>query len=357
MTEIRSFTHEDIPAVVALRERLFRLSGWTTTEQRQAYFREVFFENPWACPEISSLVAERDHEVVGFLGLVPRMFRLGGTSLRAAVATQFMVAPESRKGGLAVHLLRTALSGAQDFCITDVANPAAIRVWMRAGGQVAPAYALHWSRALRPAGNAAMSLGQSAAARAVRFAAEPMLDAVDAVGARLGKAPRVPDSGRIEPLSLQILGEHVGSVAGPDSLHAEFDPASFQWVLTQFERKTPEAALHGAIVRGADDIVLGWFIYMLHANRSAQVLQLVSRPDAAQQTVDHLLRHAWSARAIRITGRNQMRAQHSLTRVACTFKEAGPPLCIHSRDNTVCKHVIDGQAVLTGLEGEWWMNF
>src|SRR5438552_2408867 len=104
---------EDPPDVVALRQQVFRFSERDSPDRLAHYLEQIFFRHPWADEELTSLVYEDERgRVAGFLGIIPRPDRLPLEPVRAAVATQLMVAPE-RRGLVGRRLMRTFLTGPQ----------------------------------------------------------------------------------------------------------------------------------------------------------------------------------------------------------------------------------------------------
>ena len=193
---IRPFTPDDIPAVAELRGRVFRQARRSGAEL-QAYLRRVFFESPWHDPGLPARVADDGGTITGFVGVVPRPLIREGERLRGAVATQIMVAPESR-GITGIRLMQGAFAGPQDVLFTDVVTPVARRVWERSGGSTALLHGFHWTRTLRPARHAAAGLGQARLARGTRFLAGPRFRIADSVAA--------PQAVRTAPRNSTSLG-------------------------------------------------------------------------------------------------------------------------------------------------------
>jgi hypothetical protein len=357
MTGIRPFTVDDIPAVVALRRRAFRFSGWRADEQLATYFRTIFFNNPWAREDLPAIVYDSGKEIIGFLGVLPRPFKFGERVLQGAITTQFMVAPEHR-GLTGTLMVRHVLKGPQDLTLADVANEQAQRIWNGAGGSVARIYCLFWSRVLRPARSAAAtSLGQSLPARVTRIAARPLLNAIDSVVTHLGRSASGA-LGSTEETTLEEVIGYTSEIAGPATLHPMYDRDGIKWLQQRIQEKWPDSRLHVGLVRDSDARVAGTFIYLLQRNRFAQVLQLLARDfESARVLVPQILQHAFDAGAIRISGRIEQRCLDQLVASGCRLDYGSRGVMIHSKETALLHNVLSGEALLSGLEGEWWMMF
>jgi hypothetical protein len=70
MDKIRSFTHEDVPAVAALFQKIFRRDSDQVPESLKTYLAHLYFDNPWYDGTLSSLVYEENGCVGGFVGVL-----------------------------------------------------------------------------------------------------------------------------------------------------------------------------------------------------------------------------------------------------------------------------------------------
>ena len=184
---LRSFRREDIPEVVALRQQVFQFSERERTERLVAYLERIFYDHPWTQDDLPSLVYEDERgRVSGFLGVIPRPLLFQGAPIRAAVATQLMVAPESR-GLVGRRLFRAFLTGPQDLSLSDTANEPARLLWESVGGSVSVTHSLSWTRALRPCRHYGSRASSGSAARRLAWlTARPLLVVADALATRLG---------------------------------------------------------------------------------------------------------------------------------------------------------------------------
>jgi hypothetical protein len=88
-------------------------------------FRETLLDNPWASPEIPSLVYLDSGKLVGFLGVIPRPMEFRGRPIRAATIALWMV------------------DGASNDASSALAS---------AGARISYLYSFNWVCVLRPFG-------------------------------------------------------------------------------------------------------------------------------------------------------------------------------------------------------------
>lgn len=354
MPVIRPLAPADLPAVAALRGRVFRHARRSGAEL-EAYLRLVFFENPWHDPEIPALVAEEDGALTAFIGIVPRPLAWNGARLRGAVATQVMVAPEKR-GITGLRLMQAAFAGAQDVLFADVVNPAARAVWEKAGGSTALLYGFQWVHALRPARHAAAGLGQAPLARGTRFLAGPLFRIADAVAApaTLRAAPALS----AEPVAdLSPLAELLPRMAPRGAVLPVYDGDALAWLLERARERWRDERVRAVLVRGAGGGPVGWFVYLDGGAGTAQVLQMCALPAARGDVLRQLFRHAWRAGAAAVRGRADPPWMDAVQAAGCRWERTGEGMIVHARGPELLAAFLGGGAVLGGLDGEWWMDF
>src|SRR3954454_20373317 len=100
---IRPLVRDDLPAVAALLAAHMRPQP---APDLKRFLSATLFEDPWADPELPSLVAEQDGAVAGFVARQPRRLELDGEPLLAVCCSHLTVAPEQRAGALAARLAR-----------------------------------------------------------------------------------------------------------------------------------------------------------------------------------------------------------------------------------------------------------
>jgi hypothetical protein len=314
---IRAFRREDIPAIVDLRARAFARSKREPEEEART-FEKVFFDNPWRDEEMSPLVYVGDHgRPIGFLGVVPRPATFRGEPVRMAVTSQFMVDPEAR-GVPAVELFREFFAGSQDLSYADFSSEVSRRLWMALGGETVPIASLSWSRPLAKT--------------------EPYPDHLDA-----------------EPLTPHTLGCEAAEIIGRASVAPVYDERSAAWLLDRIKekcRRLQSAALHDGNGRLA-----GLYVWRESSGRSAQVIQLVARRGKHAAVFEHFLADASARGMVRATGRATTAMLESGRGRDLTYNRRESWTIAHTKRSDLLASLQAGDATLSLLDGEWWMDF
>jgi hypothetical protein len=365
---IRPFVEDDIPAVAALRLRAFRVSRRRNLDALAAYFKLVFFDNPWRDESLPSLVYESDGRVGGFVGVIPRRMTLRGQRLRVVVSTQFMV-DASVRGLAGIELVRRLFAGPQDLTLADAAPDAARRIWTGLRGEVAAAYSLFWVRSLRPGRFAMLELGDRLVTRAARWMLRPLVTVSDTVLGRLRResGPQrltAPVDCHVEPLDAATLAREAPLLLRDIALHPEYDERAYGWLLDRAREGERSGRLRCSIVRDAAGRALGWFVYYeerggIYEERGgiARVIQLAAAPHDAVPVIKTLWREARRSGAIAVRGQMIPPLLTPLSLTGCSFRRRGPWVLAQSRRADVLHAIARGDAWISALDGERWLTF
>jgi hypothetical protein len=357
---IREFRSEDISRVVALHGRVFGTSATRTPQKLAACFEEILLKNPWRDSSLPSLVATKNGDITGFLGVVPRPMMLQNRRIRVAVCTQFMVDPQHRIDLCAVQLLKAFFAGPQDLALADGANEGARRMWLALGASAPLLYSLHWLRPLRPA-RYILSLLERRAGRlqSLAVAGRPLATLADTTLARTplnlfrGKATELSD----EPLDADTMCAHLPEVMHGTMLQPKYDPRALNWLLDQAGRMTRHGTFRARAVRDAQRRLIGWYIHYVRAGSISEAVQIAARDGAFARVMQQLVLDAWRNGATAVRGRLDPRFAQELTDNHCWLRRDGNWTLVHSRDADVLAAIHQGKLFLSRLEGEWWMRF
>ena len=354
-TALRPFEPGDVARVAELRRRVFRHSRRVGAGELERYLERIFFESPWRDAGLPSWVAEDGGEVVGFIGIVPRPLVWRGKELRGAVASQVMVAPE-RRGLTGVQLLQRAFSGAQDLLYADIATDALRALWERVGGSTAHHHGFTWTRPLRPARHAAARLGSAPVARGARLVARPLFGVIDSVAgaAALRDAPPLA----AEPLDdVSVIADTLPKLAPRQAVRPRYEADALEWLFARAEERWSDHRVRKALVRGEGGAVAGWFVYLDGGGGTAQLLQLHAAPGRHGYVLRQLFRHAWRAGAAAVRGRMEPAYVDDLHAAGVRWERTAPGMLVHARDGALLAAALGGNALLSGLDGEWWLDF
>jgi hypothetical protein len=357
-SRIRPFERDDVPAVASLYEETIRSGSTTPPPQLADFFERTFFECPWADEEIPSLVYEDDTgRVAGFLGSHPRRLVLDGTPIRMACSGQLMTAPHVRSSAAGAMLLRRYLNGVQDLSITDGATDEVRRIWEALGGQSAALASLEWVRVLRP-----LSMASEYAARHTRYrrlaaACRPVARAIDAVSAWPAQSPlraSEPDAWG-ELLTPAMMAALLPLVGAGYRVRPDYDVAFLEWLFREMTRVTMRGTLIRTLVRDPSGRAIGWYVYYLLRGGISEVVQVAAIEREMDVVLEHLIHHAQLNGAAVLRGRLERSLREPLSRNRCVFRYTGMAV-VHSRRPDVLAAVQLDHALLSRMEGEWWMS-
>ena len=351
MSAIRPLEPGDLEAVARLYEQVARSGGRSPPPELAAEFERTTLDHPWADPELPSLVYEDQGKgIVGFIGSHPRRLRLGDRELRLGCSGQLVAHPDFRRKGIGALLLRRYLAGPQDLTITDGATDTVRAIWEALGGRTNTLASIGWVRVLRPASYAVARL---AARRGRVRTAGALLGLADRIVGR-PLAPPEPE-GSSEPLEAEALIDGLESLQGDFRLRPAYDPKFLGWLFAELAAVRSRGELVRRFVRAADGRPAGWYLAYILEGGNSEVLQVASTPEDAALVLDQLIGHAHERGSAAVQGRVEPHLYAALRKRRCLFQRTEWAL-VHSRDADVRATLACGRALLTRLEGEWWMG-
>jgi GNAT superfamily N-acetyltransferase len=359
---IRQFTEEDIPQVAELHRRVFGIADQTSPELRdsyQAYFTQVFLNNPWRNEEVGSLVYhEKSGRVIGFLALMPRRMSFNGKTIQAVIVSQFIVDPAFR--GRGVELLGAALAGPQDISIGDEANSACRMIWEGLGGVTSRLYSMHWIYPLRPCRFALFVAEKKRfLPRFLSTVSAPFALTLDALAGRILKFPSRPSVPRVfeEELDCETMSACLSEVGRKQSIRPDYDESSLSWILQRADRLRRNGRLQKVLVKTKKQEIAGWYLYYLNPSGFSEVIQFYAKARFTRDVLDHLFHHAWQRGAIALSGRMEPSYVQAFSDKHCLF-HCGPEwVLVHSRNPELVQAFDRGNGGFSRLDGEWCLHF
>jgi predicted N-acetyltransferase YhbS len=352
LTPIRALDREDLPAVAALYAELV---GWQGESPGYVeFFERVLLEQPFADPEIPSLVYDDpDAGVIGVMGSRPRPYVEGDRRLRIACSGPLIVAPEHRPRGIGALLLRSYVAGPQDMTINDRVVDTVHAMWSRLGGVTDTAASIGWARVLAPAGLVAQGVSR----RVLKRSKPPgggILSKLDAPAVR--RIVPAPHSGTVEPLTNEALLDLLPRLRRQFPLRPDYDDPYLSWLFETMESVALGDRLVRRLVRADDGRPLGAYVMYVAEHGKAHVMQVAAAGDDVALVLDHLMHDAAQGGAVEVRGRVEPGLlPHLRTQRWCRFTRSEWSL-VQARDPALVGAVLSGRALVTRLEGEWWMR-
>jgi hypothetical protein len=351
--DIRPLERGDLPQVSRVIQLALPTSRPLSEPEQVAWLERTLLEQPWADPEIASLVcATSSGEVVGFIGAASRRMRLDREPIRAAYAVHLSTRPDLASGAMGGLLLRRFLAGRQDLSVGDTASARVRAMWEAAGGETSEGGSISWFKLFRPvrAGVSMSDAFGSWGARAGRLASA-VVGPADGRPRRAPPAPELPDPMRAEALTPAALVEAMPAVMRRRRLVPDYDEAYLEWLFRALDEE-PRGAVVARLLRQGEEPV-GWYVFRLVVNGMSRALEVAARPGRMDDVVDALMRDARASGAAALRGRLDPGMMEAVASRRCLY-HVGHRLIVHSRRADVMDAVRSRSAAFSRLLGEWW---
>jgi hypothetical protein len=355
---IRPLERDDLEQVASLYEHVARSGSRTAPAGLAAYFGEFFFDHPWADAEVPSLVyVEEGGRIAGFLGSSVRRLVFDGVEVRLGVSGQLVTEPDARSRAPGAFLMREYMNGPQELTLTDTASEVVRRIWEGVGGETFHLACVGWVRVFRP-----WQFVSGYRARAERLGApgrgRPLLAGLDTVTAgvlRRALRPGGATEAESAPATAGELARHLPDVTRGLRLRPAYDEPYLEWQLAAMAEISPRGELRARLVRIGGE-VRGWYVYYHQPGGIGQVQQIAGEERYVGAILDDLFSDAHAHGAAGVQGRVEPHLRAALAERRCLHHRSGYLSLIHSRREEVLHAVHGGRALLTRMEGEWWMG-
>jgi GNAT superfamily N-acetyltransferase len=353
VTPIRPLEREDLPAVAALYAGFSDWDASATRDGLVAYYARTMLDHPCADPEVPVLVYDDPRDgVVGVVGSNPRRFVHRDRPLRVVCEGPLIVHPAHRRRGVGALLLRRYLAGPQDLTVNDRSTDPVCAMWLGLGGDLHATASIGWSHVIAPAGFLAGTLARRFAGREAPPAAA-LLARLDVLAKR--RFHPEPGSGAAEPLANEALIELVGRLARRFPLRPDYDDAYLTWLFREMEAVNVGGRLMRRLVRADDGRAIGSYAMYVTPHGHAELVQLVAADEDVELVLDHVVHEAATGGAVEVRGRFEPHLLPALRKRRCRLIRADWAL-LHARDPALLASVQAGRALITRLDGEWWMR-
>jgi hypothetical protein len=317
----------------------------------------LFFDQPWADPELPSLVyVDHNDRVKGFLGSHVRRMSFDGEQIRVACGGQLATYPDVRRQAAVAFLIREYLSRPHDLALTDTGSEAVQRIWEAFGGETAHLQCIGWVRLFRPWRFAAefLARGRPIVQQLGRTlsrlldpvtlgAAAPYLDV---------KKPKV----YAERLTPKTLASELPHLAGRLRLRPDYDERFLTWMFRELAQGKGRGSPVGFLVMDGTERVLGWYLYVLLPGGISRALGIGGDRQGYDGVLDHLFHHAYAGGSAGIQGRLEPGLAEPLSRRRCIFHRSGHQVLVQSKRPEILHALASGNALLTRMDGDYWLS-
>jgi hypothetical protein len=159
-----------------------------------------------------------------------------------------------------------------------------------------------------------------------------------------------------EPLTAQSLTTELPGLMRSLRLVPDYDAQFAAWLLSEVATVTLRGELRARLVRTNGGTTLGYYVYYLVSGGLSPVIA-VAAPDeeATGAVLDAMISDARSGGAATLHGRLEPRLLRPLSQRRALLRYGGGAL-VHSPDPANVGLAVSRHALLTRLEGEWWMG-
>jgi hypothetical protein len=325
----------------------------------KSYYTEVFFHNPWYDEQLPSLVYRCDKgKVTGFVGVIPRLMSVNGSTVKVAVAHRLMVDPQGGTPLAAVKLVKRFFSGPQDLSLADGANDLGRKFWEGMGGSTAYIYSMNWIRPLKPCRYAMSLLKENKYIRPVAVISWPLCYLADALASAARSSPfclQPPDNHTAVEIDEQLLLRCIAELSQDCCLRPEYDIEAVKWLWDFLKSNKHRGELKGAAVYNTNNMLTGAYLYYLNQREICEVMLLAARNDSRDDVLRHLLSRASKDGAVCVVGRFEPKFTHSFWTEQCLVKRGSWAL-VKAKDAELLNIINRGDAHISPLEGELWLR-
>lgn len=352
MSAIRPLERSDLEQAVNLYQRVAMPGTPRPMPELYAYFEHLLFDQPWRDPEIPSLVFDQPGR--GIVALIASHTRHmywteEDRDLKVACSGQLVADPDFRNRGVGALLLRSYLKGGQDLTITDGATDDVRTMWTKFGGRTNYLASNTWTRVISPAAYAGWAV-----TRRLRRQGGFVLQAAAGLDSFLPyPAPVGSETGSVELSASDLVGL-VAELRGQFKISPGYDERFAAWLMSELAGR-PERGLplcRKVVDRAGEP--LGWYLAFIDPKGIAQVLQVGAPPERCAAVIDRLVVDAAESGASAATGRVEPHLYSAVRRRGFIFR-AGEWALIESREPEYVNAVLHGEALMTRLDGEWWL--
>jgi hypothetical protein len=347
---------EEIPEVAALYREVDDSDWRIPASELLGFFRRIMLDDPWADPEIPTLVhVENSGEITGFIVSHVRRMQFDDTTIRLGSGGPLIAHPKVRNRAVGPRLWRQYLAGPQELTVADGASDEMREIFELIGGQMLHPSSMAWARVFRPFSFVGSRvLHADPRRKALGSRVWPGLDLVTAKTVNYFRPPAGLRTS-IEPLTPKLVLEHMPVMTRSLRLFPAYDETFLNWLFSELHDNRTWGEPVRRLVRDENGHALGWYVYFLLPGEGCQVIHVAARDRRAGDVLDAVFADVVEHGGAGVQGRVEPRLLAALAHRGCLFRYSARSL-VHSRDPELLAVLAAGQALLTRLEGDWWMT-
>jgi hypothetical protein len=151
-----------------------------------------------------------------------------------------------------------------------------------------------------------------------------------------------------------MFRELLPTMAHGFDIRPDYETAFLEWLFDEMARVESRGRLVRTLVSTPEGRPIGWYVAYFKAGVS-EVIQVMSLDRDTGSVLDHLFRDAYDAGASALRGRLEGRLLTALWGRGCALRY-GVAALAQADDPAIIHAVSGGRALLTRLDGEWWMG-
>lgn len=352
---IRPLELDDLSQISELYDASYEMTNSGSFEKLSDYFKKVFFENPCLEDDLRSLVYEEpDGQISAFAGIDVRHMLLNGNRIKVVVGGPLWSRLDAKQCAAGLMLLGKVLKGPQDLTVAG-ANVRVLPLWKFLGGHDVWLSGCRWFRPIKPAKLLISQVCLPKWTAPLCWACQPAAYCMDSILKRIPKNPfRISVSEfEEEPLNILQMIEHMPEIVGSSTIRPDYDPEFLRWLLDCAKGPANHGEIISSMVRDRNGKLLGWYVYYLFNDGFGQVVQTVTKPENANEVIEHLLLSATKRGATALLGRLDCAVAEACSGKGFFHPYKHPSLLVHSSSKQILSAVLSTNAFMSRLDNEW----
>ena len=149
--------------------------------------------------------------------------------------------------------------------------------------------------------------------------------------------------------------EHLPHLTRSLRLIPDYDLPFLRWLFAELPQSHTWGTPQARLVRDGGGRVLGWYVYYLLPGEGCHVMQIAARDRHAGAVLESLFAHAARHGGGAVQGRVEAHLLAALANRGAMFRFS-PRSLVHSANSELLGALTSGHALLTHLDGQWWMT-